>query len=818
MASQKDINELLRQAVSYEKEARKILAEKTAELVKQKNISEADAKIQARKDESFKKQVERVKEIRTQLAEAKDDAKETIDVLVQQEKSLKGLTGLQASLVNHERRKIDILASGAKMSDNTRNTIQSISSLNQELLQTSREDVVTRGHLEEQIESQLKGLRNLGAAGSELKSLMEAEYQIASGVASLSEKQQEFLNKQLGVYEGIKDAVGGVLETAGLLTSGIAGAMGMIVIGAGYVVDAFSKVNRELGITLGETSKVAAQTSLIGLLGTDATGGLKQLTDEFGNMNDIAFETQLNMNLMSMYAGASTQELATLTGTFARLNGGSQDVALNMIESTRQMSIMRGVAPSAVLQDMAAATEEMATFSKGTGQNLQNAAIQARQLGLTMSKTAGVANGLLDFENSITKELELSAMLGRSINLNRARGLAYQGESTKATEEALKQLGGYNAFLKMDPIMRKQAADLINLSVADLEKAAKNQGNLNKGSESFSEKLNTWNAGINAFGSTGLGSALKGVGALIIAMGQAVVQAKLMSSAMNGNSTGGMLSSLNPFKRGGGGAGAGTPFMSAMNPQQMGPAPNPAGGGGVMSSMSKINMSAVLKGAAAMVLVAGSIFILGKALQEFSNVGLKEIGMAAAGMLLLGGAMALLGVSLGNPVVLTGILLGAAAMLIISTSIYVLGKALQEMATGFSMLSTMGSTLGGLISIIPGIMGLAGAFTVLAGSLALIAISGMAALPAMLGMAAVGAGLGFLFSAIGGDSNESGEDGEVNLATLSDNITTELQNVVNAVNNISTDVYINGQIATDNMTKIQQKEVKNLGGRGVIFS
>ena len=38
-----------------------------------------------------------------------------------------------------------------------------------------------------------------------------------------------------------------------------------------------------------------------------------------------------------------------------------------------------------------------------------------------MSQISGIGDNLLDFETSITKELELSAMLGRNINLQKAQ-------------------------------------------------------------------------------------------------------------------------------------------------------------------------------------------------------------------------------------------------------------------------------------------------------------------------------------------------------------------------------------------------------------
>ena len=51
-------------------------------------------------------------------------------------------------------------------------------------------------------------------------------------------------------------------------------------------------------------------------------------------------------------------------------------------------------------------------FFQGSVGDLSKAAIEAARLGTSLKQASEVAEGLLDFENSITAELEKSAMLG----------------------------------------------------------------------------------------------------------------------------------------------------------------------------------------------------------------------------------------------------------------------------------------------------------------------------------------------------------------------------------------------------------------------
>ena len=94
-----------------------------------------------------------------------------------------------------------------------------------------------------------------------------------------------------------------------------------------------------------------------------------------------------------------------------------------------------------------------------------------------MSQISGIADNLLDFETSITKELELSAMLGRNINLQKARQL-FDNDLEGKTKEVLRQVGGINEFEKMNYYQRKQTSDLIGVSVGELQKMLTNQGKI----------------------------------------------------------------------------------------------------------------------------------------------------------------------------------------------------------------------------------------------------------------------------------------------------------------------------------------------------
>jgi len=798
------------------KELTRIAAEAESKIKNMLDGLDGVARSAAKATQPYKEQLTILRETNEQVKEIRDGYKQTVQTLINQESKLKDLSGLQASIATTERKRIDFQQTLGIEHKQLFESLSSISEKNQELLSLSQEDVIARSLLTDEISNMLSELGSVEGVNESIIDTMQEQFDTAKGIASMTQKQQAFLNKQLGVYEGIRDTVGGVLETASLLTSSFAGATGGLLIGLGYGLKQVMKVNQELGYSVDQLNFASTEAGLLGFFIDGAGDNLKTLNDEFGGTKNISAGVQTDIGLMSLYAGATGVQLAKLTGTFARLNSGSTAIAMDMIETTRQLAHQRGVAPGQVLQDMADAAEETATFSKGTGRNLIEAAVAARELGVSLQTAGGVANNLLDFESSITKELELSAMLGKSINLNRARGLAYAGKTTEAVQEAVKQLGGYNAFVKMDPIMRKQTADLLGVSVSELEKMANNQTRLSEES-SFSEKSYDRMSSVAKALGTNIGDMVMGMGAFVMSLGQAVIQYRTMKALQNQSAAGSGVSNMVQSKSG--------KMFDINSPQgkmiaskggtikPTAPA-NVGGKGSIAQQTGKVgsNMTNILKGAAAMLLVAASIYVLGKALQEFTNIGKEQMIAAGVGLLGLVGSVALLGVLLSGPQA-SAVIVAAGAMVIVAGAIWVLGKAIQEMAKGFSMLSTVGSELTGLVSMTTGIIALAGALGLLGYGLMTLGSLGSVAIPVLLALGGLGLVAG-LFAA----SSSSSEEGENDLASLTKKSNELLQSLINEVKNIDTNVYINGNAITDNVTKGQQKETRNLSGRGVVFT
>lgn len=471
---------------------------------------------------TYREHVELLKEVMGQVNEIKQAQNDGIDNLMNQEQKLKGLSGIQSSIVGFEREKIKLLAQEGSMHQNQKDAFGRISDLNQELLQLSAEDIVSRGEIKRRIDEEISALdekgkrqNGLGEGSRQLLNLMKQEYAYADGISSLTESQQKILENQIKAYDTLKESVGTIFDTLAVATSGLSGFIGTALVGLGSVANKVGDVNKQLGTTLFQADGVGRKAGVLSFIFEDAAGTAKNLSSELGSTDRATFGLQTNVGLMAMNMGISNGEAATLVGSFTRLNGNSTSVASDMVATSREFAKQNGIIPSQLMGDLANSAEEFALFGKQGGKNILEAAGYAAKLGVSMKTLSGVADNLLDFESSITKELELGAMLGKNINLNKARELAFTGDLEGAAKETLKAIGGQAAFERMNYYQRKQTADLMGVSVAELQKMVANeqQAATTAGmiKAEFSKVGEFINGGLNKY----LGTSLQAMGGMV---------------------------------------------------------------------------------------------------------------------------------------------------------------------------------------------------------------------------------------------------------------------------------------------------------------
>ena len=305
---------------------------------------------------------------------------------------------------------------------------------------------------------------------------IEAVAENIKGMPNFTEKAS--LEKQ--AQDKINDFRNKTKEVSNLLSSPTA--MGVAVIGflVKQMVDFAQKtleVRQNLGTSVVESARLAGNMKVAGLAAKSVGGSSEQaeaaisaMVDEFGTTASISSDLAIGLGRVTGQFGISGANAAKLLKSMQGINGASAETNLSLISAVGELARAEGVAPGAVLNDIAENTETFAQFAKGGGENLAKAAIEARKLGLNLGTVASIAENLLDFESSIEKEMEASMLLGRQMNLDKARELALSGDLAGLAEEVKNQVGSQAEFEAMNVVQRKALAAAMGVTVSDLSK------------------------------------------------------------------------------------------------------------------------------------------------------------------------------------------------------------------------------------------------------------------------------------------------------------------------------------------------------------
>ena len=249
------------------------------------------------------------------------------------------------------------------------------------------------------------------------------------------------------------------------------------------VIGQVTEVRKELGVSAVTAGKVAIANKGLaiaakgfGLELEDIKSAQNAILNDLGGSVDEALKLSLNFARTSAATGQSADNLASTLSVMESISSASRDVLLNQIRSNAAMIEAAGVAPALVMRDIAENAEFFASFAKDGGQNLIQAGIAARKLGLNMSAVSSITESLLDFESSIEKSVEATMLLGREINTDRARMLALTGDQEGLMKEVQRLVGSEAEFSRMNVLQRRALAESVGVNVEQLSRLVRNQG------------------------------------------------------------------------------------------------------------------------------------------------------------------------------------------------------------------------------------------------------------------------------------------------------------------------------------------------------
>ena len=245
---------------------------------------------------------------------------------------------------------------------------------------------------------------------------------------------------------------------------------------------ALSETAKEFGVSRTEAALIEGKLKLaqfnglgLALTAEEIRASFTAIGENLGGINNATVKMTRNIANAAAISGTTADEFTRILSLQESISDLSREALISQTQQTAELIRQAGVAPSAIFKDIAANAEFFAQYAKDGGNNLIKASVQARKLGLNLSAVADISNNLLDFESSIEKQLEASVLLGRQINLDRARQLALAGDQEGLLKEVVAQVGGEAEFTRLNVIQRKALADSVGVNVEQLSRLVRNQ-------------------------------------------------------------------------------------------------------------------------------------------------------------------------------------------------------------------------------------------------------------------------------------------------------------------------------------------------------
>ena len=335
----------------------------------------------------------------------------------------------------------------------------------------------------ERIRKDLVGEANKYAkAGNKIlaKRYLEASKVVTKQIQEnkIAEKKEKIEKKLFDTTKKRAEALNGIATSSIGIFGVTGGIVGLFKVFAGLT----GQIGKEFG-AIGmqseefKTDMLEAHKDAVGLGQslTEVVGISKDLTDNFGFSSQEASDMAVGILDTSMALGLTNEQGTKLVGTLMQVSGMSFDTAQNFAKQTALLAKAEGVAPQTVMRDIAQSSETIAKFTAMTPEHLAKAAIQATKLGTNLNTIAGSMESMLDFQTSLNNQIEAEIMLGRSVNLQKARQLALAGKADEFAVEMTKQLGSQEEFERMNVLERQSFAKALGISVEQMAKMITNQ-------------------------------------------------------------------------------------------------------------------------------------------------------------------------------------------------------------------------------------------------------------------------------------------------------------------------------------------------------
>ena len=220
--------------------------------------------------------------------------------------------------------------------------------------------------------------------------------------------------------------------------------------------------------------------------------GVIGLQKELGVASEYNEDMTKNFVFMTKRLGMSTKSAGYFSKYMETSGKDAKVINLEIANSIAKQKAMTGITfkLADVMDDVANTNAGLKAAYGWDNKLLAEMVVKTKALGINMEQAEKMASSLLDFESSISAEMEAEMLTGKDLNFEEARRLAMMGKSADAAAEMMKQVGGSKDLMKMNVIQTEALAKAMGMTRNELFASVKEKEMLNAlGEESMEAAL-----------------------------------------------------------------------------------------------------------------------------------------------------------------------------------------------------------------------------------------------------------------------------------------------------------------------------------------
>lgn len=240
---------------------------------------------------------------------------------------------------------------------------------------------------------------------------------------------------------------------------------------------AVGELAKGMNMTYHEALAFREQLSQIAVDSNDTSLNTRKLQESYmaigeslGANADINEKDLKTFTKLREQAGYTNEELTSMYKMSLVTGKSVEDTTKEFLGGAAAMSAQKGLAINVkqLMKETAGASNTIKLSLGGSSKALAEAAVAAKALGSDLGKVEAISGKLLNFEDSISAELEAELLTGKQINLETARLAALNGDMATVAEEIKNQMGGSAEFTKMNRIQQEAFANAVGMSREEL--------------------------------------------------------------------------------------------------------------------------------------------------------------------------------------------------------------------------------------------------------------------------------------------------------------------------------------------------------------